>query len=358
MKCLFSVLFALLALGQVLAVIPDPLPPAPEPIEDILKLQIFLDTQLFGPGKVDGRPGEFTSKALKRFQRAQGLPETEVESHSLDLSSVVENYTSYTIRQEDLAFVGELPSKPSEQSKKKYLPYDSLLEFLTERFHCSPEFLTHINLPLKMSSLKVGDVLKVPSVQPFLIEELAPLQLPEVPAYLTRVLKIDTREKLLGLWEGDKLLASLPITPGIGHLATPPGNWKILGIAQMPTFRWDKSVLEYGVRSSSFYELPIGPNNPVGVMWIGLSRPGIGIHGTNQPQTIGRSASHGCMRTANWDVIRLSKMISKGMAVIIEGPAPEPRVVVAKTTTKKAVVPVAQPVVPASKPKLRWFWQK
>ncbi|MCX6856541.1 MAG: L,D-transpeptidase, partial [Verrucomicrobia bacterium] len=225
-------------------------------------------------------------------------------------------------------------------------------------FHCSPEFLTHINLPLKMSSLKVGDVLKVPSVQPFLIEELAPLQLPEVPAFLTRVLKIDTREKLLGLWDGDKLLASLPITPGIGHLATPPGNWKILGIAQMPTFRWDKSVLEYGVRSSSFYELPIGPNNPVGVMWIGLSRPGIGIHGTNQPQTIGRSASHGCMRTANWDVIRLSKMISKGMAVIIEGPAPEPRVVVAKTTTRKAVVPVAQPAVPAPKPKLRWFWQK
>ncbi|MCX6855877.1 MAG: peptidoglycan-binding domain-containing protein, partial [Verrucomicrobia bacterium] len=175
MKCLFSALFALLALGEVLAVIPDPLPPAPEPIEDILKLQIFLDTQLFGPGKVDGRPGEFTSKALKRFQRAQGLPETEVESHSLDVSSVTENYTSYTVRQEDLAFVGELPSKPSEQSKKKYLPYDSLLEFLTERFHCSPEFLTHINLPLKMSSLKVGDVLKVPSVQPFLIEELAPL---------------------------------------------------------------------------------------------------------------------------------------------------------------------------------------
>jgi lipoprotein-anchoring transpeptidase ErfK/SrfK len=173
-----------------------------------------------------------------------------------------------------------------------------------------------------------------------------------------RVIKIDTREKLLGLWEGETLLASLPITPGSGHLATPPGTWKILGIAQMPTFRWDKSVLEYGVRSSNFYELPIGPNNPVGVMWIGLSRPGIGIHGTNQPQTIGRSASHGCMRTANWDVIRLSKMISKGMTVIIEGPAPEPRAAVVKASPPKMTVRPAVPVAPEPKRKLRWFWQK
>jgi lipoprotein-anchoring transpeptidase ErfK/SrfK len=182
--------------------------------------------------------------------------------------------------------------------------------------------------------------------------------LPEVPAFLTRVIKIDTREKLLGLWEAERLLASLPITPGSGHLATPPGTWKILGIAQMPTFRWDKSVLEYGVRSSRFYELPIGPNNPVGVMWIGLNRPGIGIHGTNQPQTIGRSASHGCMRTANWDVVRLSKMISQGMTVIIEGPAPEPRTVIAKATPSKMTVRPAVPVAPEATKKFRWFWQK
>lgn len=356
MKCLFSAFLALVTYGGVLAVIPDPLPPAPEPIEDILKLQIFLDTQLFGPGKVDGRPGEFTTKALKRYQRAQGLPETDMGEHSLDLSSVAESFSSYTIRQEDLAFVGDLPGKPSEQSRKKYLPYSSLLEFLTERFHCSPELIEFCNPTLKVNALKPGDVLKVPNVQPFLIEELSPQLMPEVPELLTRVIKIDTREKLLGLWEGEKLLASLPITPGSGHLATPPGNWKILGIAQMPTFRWDKSVLDYGVRSGSFYELPIGPNNPVGVMWIGLSRPGIGIHGTNQPQTIGRSASHGCMRTANWDVIRLSKMITKGMPVIIEGPAPEPRVVVTKTVIKRAVVPVSPPVAPQRK--LRWFWQK
>jgi lipoprotein-anchoring transpeptidase ErfK/SrfK len=336
-------------------VIPDPLPKAPEPVEDILKLQIFLDTQLFGPGRLDGRPGEFTTKALKRYQRAQGLPETEMEAHTLDLASVPEAYTTYTIRPEDLTFVGALPSQPSAQSKKKYLPYDSLLEFLTERFHSAPELLEFINRPLKLGALKPGDVVKVPAVQPFLIEQLTEIpKLPEVLEYQTRVIKIDTREKLLDLWEGEKLLASLPITPGSGHLATPPGTWRIVGITQLPTFRWDAGVLNYGVRTSNFYELPIGPNNPVGVMWIGLNRAGIGIHGTNQPQTIGRSASHGCMRTANWDVVRLVKLITQGMTVTIEGPAPEPRPVV---VAKKAAPP-PPPVEPPKRGFFKWLFGK
>jgi lipoprotein-anchoring transpeptidase ErfK/SrfK len=363
MRKLFSSLVFTLVLALVLpawAVIPDPLPAAPEPVEDILRLQIFLDTQLFGPGKVDGRPGDITTQALKHFQRAQGLPETEVATHTLDLSSVPEVYTTYTIRPEDLKYVGDLPSQPSAQSKKKYLPYDSILEFLTERFHCSPELIEYINRPMKMAALKPGDVVKVPSVQPFLIEELTQVaSLPEVPEFLPRVLKIDTREKRLSLYEGEKLLATLPITPGSGYLATPPGTWRILGIAQMPTFRWDKSVLEYGVRSSSYYQLPLGPNNPVGVMWIGLNKPGIGIHGTNQPQTIGRSASHGCMRTANWDVVRLVKMITKGMTVVIEGPPPVPRPVVYAKAEKVEEAPAEPPPPPEPKRGLRlFFWKK
>ncbi|MDB6075236.1 MAG: Murein L,D-transpeptidase [Verrucomicrobiaceae bacterium] len=357
--------FALLGLLVItsamgFAAIPNPLPKSPEPVDSILQLQIFLDGQLFGPGKLDGRPGEFTTKALKRYQQAHGLPETELETQTLDLSSIAQVYTSYTIKEEDLKFVGDLPKQPSEQSKKKYLPYDSLLEFLTERFHCAPEMLEFINKPKKMDSLKPGDEVKVPNVQPFLIEERKAVgSLPEVPEFQSRVIKIDTRTKLLGLYDGDKMLASLPITPGSGPLATPPGTWRIVGIAEMPTFRWDKSVLEYGVRSSNFYELPIGPNNPVGVMWIGLNRPGIGIHGTNSPQTIGRSASHGCMRTANWDVVRLAKMITKGMTVIIEGPAPEPRPVIADNTPKEKSVaaPEAQPE-PQRKGLFGWLFRK
>ena len=358
-------ILATLASGAELLPVPatdvaSVIPKAPEPIESVLRLQIFLDGKLFGPGKVDGRPGSITTTALKRFQQSLGLPETELETHTLDLSAVNPLYINYTIREEDLKFVGELPYKPAAQSKKKYLPYDSLLEFLTERFHTSPALIEYLNQPIKMSDLKPGDVVKVPNVDPFHIEELVPVpSLPEVAEFKSRVIKIDTNEKILGVHEGDKLLASLPITPGSGYLATPPGTWRIVGITQMPTFRWDESVLNYGVRSTEFYELPIGPNNPVGVMWIGLSKPGIGIHGTNSPQTIGRSSSHGCMRTANWDVVRLSKLITKNMTVIIEGPKPIPRpVVAAKQEAPPRAIEVVEP--PPEQDKKRWFqfWKK
>jgi len=337
-----------------------------KPIEPILRVQIFLDRQLFGPGKVDGRPGEFTLKALHRYQRLQGLPETDLEPNNLDLSSVQELYTNYTIREEDLKFIGEVPKQPSEQCKKKYLPYETLEEFLTERFHCSETILEAVNGVKKMTNLKPGDVVSVPNVEPFRLEDLNPIAgLPDVPEFHTRIIHIDTKEKMLDLYDEDRLLASFPITPGSGHLATPPGKWRILGIAQMPTFRWDASVLEYGIRSDHFYELPFGPNNPVGVMWIGLNRPGIGVHGTNNPQTIGRSASHGCMRTANWDVARLSKMITKEMTVIIEGPPAEPRPVLAKNESRSsaqaassiASPPPAPPAAQQGERRFKWFWQ-
>jgi lipoprotein-anchoring transpeptidase ErfK/SrfK len=285
------------------------------------RAQIFLDQQLFGPGKIDGRPGEFYKKALKRYQRAQGLPETGEVDANIPLDTVFPVYTTYTIQEVDLKSIGDTPGKPSEQAKKKYLPYTSLLEFLTERYHCDPDFLAKINKGVKLNNLKVGDEVRVPNVEPFKIEEL-PKQgnLADRPEYKHRVIQINRADKMLELLDGEKLIASVPITPGSGSgsTQTPPGKWKILGIAAMPTFRWDEGVLNHGVRTENFHLLPSGPNNPVGVLWIGLNKPGIGIHGTNNPQTIGRAQSHGCMRVANWDVIRLSKMITKGMSVVIE----------------------------------------
>lgn len=284
------------------------------------QLQIFLDQQLFGPGKIDGEPGEFLTKALIRYQRAQNLPETGKLDENIPLDAVFPVYTSYTIKEGDLKFVGDVPKEPRDQAKKKYLPYTDLLEFLTERYHCSPNFLARINTGLNLNALKPGDVVRVPNVEAFKIEELpkTPGNLPELPQYKHRVININRAQKMLDVYDGDKLIAAVPITPGGGKLQTPAGAWKILGIAAMPTFRWDEGVLNHGVRTENFYMLPIGPNNPVGVAWIGLNKPGIGIHGTNTPQTIGRSQSHGCMRTANWDAVRLSKLVTKGVVVNIE----------------------------------------
>jgi lipoprotein-anchoring transpeptidase ErfK/SrfK len=288
--------------------------------EVMTQLQIFLDQQLFGPGKIDGRGGEFTTKALWCYQRAHGLPATGRLDENIPLDSVYPVYTEYTIREEDMKYVGHLPRENSEKAKLKFLPYDCVLEFLTERFHCDPKLLVQLN-PAHgdLMKLKPGDVVRVPNVEEFKIEELPKAgSLKAKPEYQHRKIKISRKHRLLELSDGGALIASVPITPGSDQTPTPAGQWKIAGIAAQPNFRWDEGVLNHGVRTNEFWLLPPGPNNPVGVLWCQLNKPGIGIHGTNSPQTIGRSASHGCMRVANWDIVRLEKMISAGVQVTIE----------------------------------------
>src|SRR3954471_3659111 len=114
------------------------------------RTQIFLDQQLFGPGKIDGRPGEFLVKALIRYQRAHGLPETGKVDRNIPLDSVFPVYTTYTFTEADLKYIGDCPTKPAEQEKKKFLPYVDLLEFVCERYHASPDFLQKLNRGVKL----------------------------------------------------------------------------------------------------------------------------------------------------------------------------------------------------------------
>ena len=283
------------------------------------QLQIFLDQQMFSPGRIDGSPGRFVTNALKRWQRAHALPETGVVDENVPLDSVYPVYTFHKFDKAELKYVGNLETKPAAQAKVKYLPYASYSEFLCERYHCSIEFLMKLNPGQKFNSLKAGDEIRVPNVSPFKIEDMpATGNLPEKPEFANRRLVVTLKETILDLYEGDALIASVPIAPGSSAHPTPRGKWRVLGVASMPTFRWDKGVLNRGVRTSEFYMLPCGPNNPVGVGWIGLSKPGIGIHGTNNPNSIGSFASHGCMRTANWDISRLAHMITKETPVEIK----------------------------------------
>jgi lipoprotein-anchoring transpeptidase ErfK/SrfK len=201
----------------------------------------------------------------------------------------------------------------------KILPYGSVLEFLTERYHCSPVLLAALNPTLDLERLKLGDVVIVPSVQPFLIEEVPPQgNYPEMKGHAGRSVRVSIKERMLEVSEGGQLIASFPVTTGSAATPTPVGKWKILGRSSRPVFRWDEGVLNHGVRTDSFFMLPPGPNNPVGVVWVALNRSGIGIHGTNNPQTIGRSASHGCIRLANWDAVRFVEMVTEGVPVTIE----------------------------------------
>ncbi len=282
-----------------------------------VRLQIFLDNNGFGPGKIDGKIGEFFRKALISYKKANGMELNGTVDAAL-LEQVPEPYTRYTIRPEDMQFVGATASKPSQQAKLKALNYGSVLEFVCERFHAAEDFIRQINPGINLERLQPGDTVNVPNVQPFEVESLKEGFIEENPALLGRKVVIDTVERFLEIHdENDKIIAEFPITPGSSSLPAPIGTWKILGIATLPWFRHDEGVLNSGVKTDNFYNLPAGPNNPVGVLWMGLNKPHVGVHGTNNPETIGRAASHGCIRTANWDAARIKDLVTKGCVVEI-----------------------------------------
>ncbi len=284
--------------------------------ETATRLQIFLDNADFGPGKIDGRMGEFFRKALISYKHAHAMPKTgAVDSWLLD--QVPATFTDYTIKGDDLKFVGTLPSEKVEQAKLKFLPYTSLLEFVAERFHSAETYIQKLNPGKNWEKMQAGEVVKVPNVLPFEIERIIEGKVPKNPKFAGRKIFVDTKEHLLEVFENDHLVCVFPITPGSTALPAPVGTWKIVGIATWPWFRYDEGMLNYGVRTDQYYNLPPGPNNLVGVLWMGLSKPGIGIHGTNNPETIGRAASHGCIRLANWDAGRIKDLISEGNTVII-----------------------------------------
>ncbi len=289
--------------------------------EVITRLQIFLDQRNFGPGKIDGGWGEFTAKALIRYQIANGqTPTGQIDpTMQAELEKIFPIYTNYTLTAEDLGRINpSLPYKPSEQAHAKVMSYRSVAEFLGERYHSDGDFITKLNHGMDLEKAKAGDTVRVPNVPPFQIETLREVgNLPVRPDLAKRLVKVDTRYRMLDVFDGDKLICSFPITPGSKKLPAPIGTWKIVGISTLPWFRWDEAMLQHGQRSENYFNIPPGPRNPVGVVWIGLNKRGIGIHGTNSPNTIGRSGSHGCIRLANWDAARVIAEVTDGMTVQI-----------------------------------------
>ena len=288
--------------------------------EMVTRLEIFLDQRSFSPGKIDGRWNDFCAKALQRYQLAQGPPATGKLDPAIlrEMNQISPLYVSYELKADDFRHVGRAPRRPVEQSRVKSMPYRSILEFVAERYHSDERFLKSLNAGRKMNALKPGDQIRVPNVTPFQIETLHPVEnLPLNPALAARTIKVDTQSRQLDVMEGDKIIGSFPVTPGSQQLPAPVGTWKIVRVTLMPWFRWDREMLNHGKRSSNFRNIPPGPRNPVGIAWIGLDKKGIGIHGTDNPETIGHSASHGCIRLANWDVDRVSKEVTDGANVQI-----------------------------------------
>lgn len=293
--------------------------PAKTDLEGNLRIQIYLDENNFGPGYLDGKIGEYGKKAASVYNQIHGVPVGNYH-RIIDAAKkrVPELYTTYTIKEGDLKFITpSLSAKPQDQARAKYMGYRSLLEFAAERFHTSDEFLQQIN-GTSLYSLKPGDTVKVPNVTPFELENWAKnVQFKAEGEAIGHSVVVDIRARVAIFFNAaNKPIASFPITPGRPKFIQ-FGEWKVTNMVSTPTFRWDKSMLENGKRSDQFYELPLGPNSPVGIMWCGTSRSGIGLHGTATPHTIGRAESAGCIRLANWDAVRLPTLLRPGARVII-----------------------------------------
>jgi lipoprotein-anchoring transpeptidase ErfK/SrfK len=316
-------------------------------IEAATSLQIFLDRANFSPGELDGHYGDFTLKALALYRQSRGEPasspppkaETAPDLNGIDVASVGPAFIQYTVTEADLQNVGSLPNAVPAKAKLKWLPYRDADEAIAEKFHCDPKFLIELN-PGKTGKLKPGDQVRVPNVEPFELDmvktlkpgsEMAPQAANDIPdeddaqkpdstsepAAAATSVKVDVKTNMLGVFEDDKIIAAYPVTVGSAQTATAIGEWKVRGVARLPTFRYDEKMLKRGERSKNFHMLPPGPNSPAGVVWIALNKRGIGIHGTDDPNTIGRAASHGCIRLANWDIVRLAEKVKAGVPVSV-----------------------------------------
>ena len=329
------------ATPRQVVVTPNPLDAKPVG-DDALRLQIFLDEANFGPGIVDGKPGHFTELAVNSWNEVNGYPASDWIAVNTAARKAVLNPLAVALVPDVVKdwVDPDLPTKVSLQAKKKLMAYRSIGEFMSERYHCDEEYLVALNGSSKITNLKARDSIIVPNITPFDIEKLTGARYPADPVLSLRHVVVDTKMNQARVFEAAPaalvvaepgaaettpvirpnrgLIASFPITPGQPKFIK-FGTWELRGMVELPYWRYDQQLLDTGKRSSDSNSLniPAGPNSPVGVIWNGLSKPGIGLHGTPNPETIGRARSHGCIRLANWDAIRLPNLIRPGATVEI-----------------------------------------
>lgn len=311
-----------------------PQPDGPEPIpavSPVFRAQVILDRLGFSPRLIDGSGGPFFSLALRGFQQANELPRTgELDEQTVAALGRWQGIpaTARVVIPEGFArgpFDPGLPPDLAAQAKFDRLGYRSMTEALAERFHTTPDILVGLNGD--GTYLAAGRSVRVPNVASADPAKLGEdtrgwnrtLQLlgvaPDQPE-AARILVDESEGALLVFGPRDRLLAQFPVTTGSSHDPLPIGSWKIKGVARNPDFQYNPDLFWDASAKDKAARLPPGPNGPVGVVWIDLSKPHYGIHGTPEPQNIGHTESHGCVRLTNWDAARLAQMTRPGTAVV------------------------------------------
>lgn len=303
------------------------------PDQRILGAQVMLDRLGFSPGVIDGERGMNFARALRGYQEAKGLPVTgeldDATVKSFDPYRTMPTVIDVTLDAKVLGgpFVGPIPAKEDDQAKMPSLGYSDAMEKLAERYHTTPATLRALNPP--HAPLDPGAKIEVPNVVPPAQDFPADLK-PEWRKTLWTLnvgsgqpqaarIVVGKSDGVLRVYGRDgQLVAQFPATMGSEHDPLPIGNWKIQGISYNPSFHYNPELFWDADAKDKKATLPPGPNGPVGVVWIDLDKPHYGIHGTPNPEKIGRTESHGCIRLTNWDAARLAMMVKPGTPAIFE----------------------------------------
>lgn len=272
-----------------------------------VKIQALLDWNHASPGPIDGGWGMNSKKALLNFQKIKGLPTTGKMDQATwnALTANISNdqpvIVSYTLTKDDVnGKYSALPAGAEARSKLKSLHYENIQEMLGERFHMDVAYLKLLN---KNAKYQAGETITVINTGN------------NHKGRVTNVV-VDRNDKVLYAYNGNKLVAAYPTTIGGSATSTPGGKYKIVNKIKMPHYK--ATVNRDNEATKKSYILPPGPNSPVGVVWMGLSRPSYGIHGSPVPEGISRQASLGCVRLTNWDVLELYANIDNNATVEIK----------------------------------------